>query len=258
MGTGNAVDDDGNPVDEVQEVIDLVEDENNVPKTYGALLLQDYSYDPQGGGIWSVDVNYERSKDRYEISIDTTGGKSKRFVSIETTGYDLQLPGADAPDNGGLIGEQDDKVEGVDIVIPVFKFTIQLSLRFTTMEAGYVKKLYDFTGKTNNAPCSLYWEDQELIFDTEELLFEGINARKTSDDELNMTFKFEASKGDTAIEIENRNDINKPGWRFLDIKTARQRVAGPPPRIVQIPQFARVHKVYRTADFAELNLFNGG
>lgn len=258
MGTGSAVDGDGNPVDEVQEVIDLVEDENNVPKTYGALILQDYSYEPQGGGIWSVNVDYERSKDRYEISFDTTGGRTKKFTAIETESYNLILPGDTVPNNENLIGEQDDKVEGVDIGIAKLTFTISLSLRFSVMEAGYLKKLYDYTYTTNDDQVSLYWQDQELIFDAEELLFEGATAKQTSDDEMAITYKFEASRSETDISIGNNDNINKPGWRYLDIKTSHQREAGPPPRRCIRPEFARVHKVYRTKDFSQLMLFNGG
>lgn len=182
-----------------------------------ARFFDSYTLDEETTGVWVLQSKWRKNPSSWELSIDTSGGTGKIFQSINTVkGYScLGLVPAEDPTiwqlNGAItdykkaIGVNGNNVEGVDIVIPKFDFTINYKMDMATLASSYLMTLYDLTGKVNDRIFTLSWDGQNLSFHPGDLRFMGAPCKKTSNGGLDISFRFSASK---AIEIYTANK----GW----------------------------------------------
>src|SRR5262245_59942410 len=99
--------------------------EGTIPAVYGGLFFQNYHITHQGGGIWEASVRYGKKEPKEpgqsSFSFDTGGGTTHITQSLQTVSA-YAPPGEDPPDCQGVVGVNNDSVEGTDITIPVYNF----------------------------------------------------------------------------------------------------------------------------------------
>ena len=166
--------------------------------------------------VWTLKSAWRKNPTYWELSIDTSGGTGKILQSFATprayecSGAD-RIFGSDprqwvdtglVPDFMRAIGVNGNNIDGCDQVIPKFDFSINYKLKMSTLSALYLMTLYDLTGRINDRVYSLNWKGQQLSFHPGDLRFMGAPCKLTSDDDLDITYRFSASK---RIEVFSAN-----------------------------------------------------
>ena len=186
---------------------------------------------PQGGGL--LDFTGEL------LTWATGGGRERRRQAISTTGY--VAGGGTAPDYGGAINPSESGVEGVDVVVPTFRFTINKQMANADVTSAFQQAVYDLTGKTNHA----IWRG----FGIGDVLFLGCNARQLGQNaNWAMQFEFEARPTLVNIDIGGINVAEKRGHDYLWVTYLSQKDTTAD-RIVQKPDAAYVSQVYYAGDY---------
>lgn len=191
------------------------------------------------------------------LEFDTGGGSQHITTAIQQR----RTPGA--PDRFRAIGVSVDKggdvsVEGVDVVIPDFNFslTIQWPAQAINNAGGgsYIFGLYGLTGRTNSSPYTVVGTFQgvplTMTFAAGELLFMGARG-SGSGRFLSITYSFKASPNKQVTVDDEIQAISKKGHEYLwvQFKTIENTT---PPGFVQRPQFVYVAQVYDEADFQQI------
>lgn len=233
------------PSVELLYVVDQSEDDGvvkaliqaTIPAFYGDLVFQQYSYRHLGNGVWDVTVTYGKRTPKtagdQTFTFDTTGGTTKLTQGLEDpVAYTFQSagpvdPGLPPPDYipfFGAIGvtissDNVRTVDGVDVVIPQFSFTIQRVIAHP-LDGNYVQSLYDLTGAVNDALLSINVSGVELSFAEGELKFDGATGSQRGADDWEITLRFAASKNAsiadaTDLVIGTIDEIEKEGHQYL-------------------------------------------
>jgi hypothetical protein len=218
------------------------------PATYNGLVRQTRSIERISEDIWRGTVHYGRKEPAETGSVtwefDTTGGTQKITHSKQTVAS-YAPPGKTAPDFQGAIGVTKDSVEGVDITVPVFSFSLQATLADSVVTPAYRLTLFTLTGKVNSAA---FWG-----FARGEVLFLGASGTKRNKEAWEITYKFAASPNVTGLSIGPITGISKEGWHYLWVRYAEDEDATAK-RVVQRPLAVYVERVYDYGDFSLLGL----
>jgi hypothetical protein len=177
------------------------------------------------------------------VSFDTTGGTRRVTQSLATVRYP-----ANAADYGGAIAvDGEGNINGVDITMPVMRFTETHYFKPARVTTVFQKRLFTLTGKVNN---SAFRE-----FAAGEVLFTGVSARRTgtgADDLWELTFNFSVSPNNAQFSVQGMNGtINKPGWDYAWISYGETVRTG---RVRKVPVAVYVEQVYERADFSLLGI----
>lgn len=205
------------------------------PLTFGGLTRNRMTADPQGGGLWHCTVEYalverEQGADGggeqngesppaetpappedsdplgAEWSWTTTGGTISIKQSLETVFSGSALPGG-AADYRGAIGVTRDGVEGCEIYVPKFEWS--LTREFSAVTRKYLRVLSELTGTVNQAPF--------MGWDAQEVLFLGADGQGGNDKRASISFKFAAQKTQTNLAFTTPSS---------DVSVSASRVAG--------------------------------
>ena len=123
-----------------------------------------------------------------------------------------------------------------------------------TFATQYLQTLADLSSPphTNNAPFTATLATGYKIFcDTEECLFRGATGSQQGTSSLAtlaLTLKFAKRKSEW-VALGDDGNVWKPGWRMIE---ARYKDVVNADFLIQQPQFAYVHQVYPTENFAKL------
>jgi hypothetical protein len=133
----------------------------NIPADYEGLVLASIRADPinvdetGGTGTWNVEAVYATPEfvpfdynDSSE-SFDTSGGTQHITQSLATVA--AFAASGSPPDHGGAIGVSDDKVEGVDITVPVYRFEETHPFSPAVVNNAFKGVIFGLTGKVNDA-----------------------------------------------------------------------------------------------------------
>ncbi len=214
--------------------------EDTAPALFDGLDADNYTLDPQGGGVWLANVNY-KIRNQSSESFDTTGGTVHVTQSFGTNRF-----GTLAPDFQGAIGVSDDRVDGVDITIPAYKFSETHFIPRIFVSTSYKNKLFQLTGKVNNATFK--------NFAAGEVLFLGSTGQRRGREDFEITYNFAASPNIGSIVFTpSITVLNKQGWDYMWLYYADE-VDNDAHRIVRRPKAAYVERVYERADFGLLGL----
>lgn len=220
------------------------------------LFIENFSYKEFGGGCWDVTAHYKSSPDQKRLSIDTSGGTRKKFYSDETVQtYRCDLT-TSPPDFEKAIGVTQNGVDGVDVIDPKFDFTINKSVRMSSLSSTYISTLRDLTGCVNNASYTILYQGQEFTFATEELLFKGATFNQTSQDEADFNYKFSGAKSVAASDNQSIGlsaPIVKAGWQYLWVyfQEVNDTTSG---RLIRQPISAYVERVFKRVDLNQIAL----
>jgi hypothetical protein len=206
-------------------------------------------------GRWLVSVRYglyppPREPGDATFQFDTSGGSQHITQSIQTI-QKKAPPGKTAPDFKGAIGVTHDAVEGVDITVPVFSFSVTRYIAAEDMSQSYIAALYQLTGKVNSAAWSINVDGVVMNFAAGECLFLGASGSKRGADDWEISFRFAASPNATNLTIGDITGVDKKGWEYLWVRYADADDSAAK-ALVKKPVAAYVEKVYEQGDFALL------
>ncbi|MBI5725919.1 MAG: hypothetical protein HZA50_18310 [Planctomycetes bacterium] len=233
----------------------------HTPASYKGLVRQSIDAEPQwvdtvtDTGCWDITVKYgvkpPPELGESSFSFDTTGGTQHITQSLQTIAR-YAPPGKTAPDFGGAIGVTHDSVEGVDIPLPVFNFSIRKRIPIDQWSAAYVGILHSLTPSVNNAPFSVTIHGDTYSFAAGECLFLGASGDESSaSDFIEVTYKFAASPNKTGITIGDIIGIAKKGWHYLWVRYEDAEDSSAK-TIVKKPVAAYVEKVIEEANLGLL------
>jgi hypothetical protein len=157
-------------------------------------------------------------------------------------------PTGSGPDFKGLIGVTRDGVEGVDVPVPSFSFSVDL--RFSAVDQAYLSLCHRLTGCVNNVAC--------LGFDPGELLFLGIEGEigMTSGGAIKLSaspisFLFDASPNVTDLVVGPFTIPAKQGWDYLWPRTVEEATSE---TVIRRTKSVHIDRVLRRADLNQLGI----
>jgi hypothetical protein len=234
--------------------------ESTIPAIFRGMIFQNYRIDHKGGGVWDVSVRYGREEPLAiepppggdpvtpetplgpSYTFDTSGGTQHITQSLQTMAR-YAKPGKIAPDLKGAIGFNNDSVEGTDITVPVYQFTITHSIPAALVTFGYATTLFYLTGRVNNAPFK--------GFAAGEVLFLGASGSRRGLDAWEIAYKFAASPNATNLTVGDITGIEKKGWEYLWVRYADvedEKV------LIKQPESVYIERVYEYGNFALLGI----
>lgn len=216
------------------------------PLLYYSLFRQTVDIKSLGGGMWNVDVNYgplepPTSVGEYSYQFDTTGNVAKRTNFLGTpTSYARE--GETAPDHKGAINVSDNGVEGVDVVVPGFKWTETHTFHATVANWSYSQILKALTGRVNAATFR--------GFAAKQVLFHGATggASNREPGQVVLTYSFEQQDDVKDLDVGDVKGVNKTGFQYAWTEYQREDDATAS-KTVHRPLAVHVGDVYYTADF---------
>lgn len=202
-------------------------------------------------GVVTYAINKNNGpEDPIEIeSFNTTGGTAKIKQSLDTvdqagdfSDYDNAI---NVSNNGGNLS-----VDGVDIVIPVYSFSINKYFEADDVDTAYKGDLFELTGRVNNATF------KGLL--AGECLFLGANGNQQSNGDWQITFNFSGSPNETNFAVNPSAGsaaltVDKKGWEYLWVEYKEQKDETSK-KLKKVVSAAYVEKVYKTGDFSKLGL----
>jgi hypothetical protein len=220
---------------------------STAPLLAGELERGEIALEPTGPTQWDATVQYVQPvipQDESQYTFDMTGGERHITQSIATVGKFGR--GYTPAGYSGAIGVKADSVEGVDITVPVYKFSQTHVIDNSVVTNEYKGRLFRLIGKVNDAD----WGG----FAAGEVLFLGPSgSRKGRKGKWEITFSFAASPNETDLTIGEITGISKKGWEYLWIEFVQELVgeAGNR-RLGWVPDAVFVEQVYKTGSFADL------
>ena len=194
--------------------------------------------------LWKATVYYGGvDPDDFTTTFDTTGGSQHITQSPQTVG---RYP-AEAPPMQGAIGFDGQRVNGVDIVVPVYTFTEQHIRTQSQVNTAYRITLAQMTGCVNNAPFRGFADG--------EVQFRGASGQLTvieGEQKWSLHYVFAASPNRTDIPIGSTIVVPlKYGWDYLWVLYG-DGISGD--RLIQQPIGAYVERIYPFASFSQLDI----
>lgn len=179
------------------------------------------------------------------MAFDTTGGTQHVTQAIET----VNKYGPKATDeNKGAVGFDGKNVQGVDITVPVMKWSETHYFLDASITDAYKATLRDLTGKVN--------DDSFKGFDAGEVLFLGAQGTRQGDDTNDLweiTFNFASSPNRTNIAVGDITVSAKWGWEYMDIRYADVADEASA-QVLKQPVAVYIQKLYHVADFSDLSI----
>jgi len=225
---------------------------------YGGLTLDEIELGERlSETTWRALARYTAPDDsavlKSQYDFDTIGGTHHITQNLSTLGK--YGPLASLPEKGA-IGFDGQNVQGVDIVVPKFEWgeTQYMYWVPASGEWTYMQMLMALTGRVNDA--------EFRGFAAGEVLFRGAHGQRTGGlyNYWKIDFRFAASPNQTGITIGDIEDIEKPGWAYMDVRysdaLAEATATGEEEDslVIPVPVAVLVHQVYEAGDFSELNL----
>lgn len=168
-------------------------------------------------GQWEVRFTYKtiiwspKQPQEYDsnFAFDTTGGTQHITQSLQTINS-YGSNGNYATDHKGAIGFDGDTVQGVDITVPVFKFSETHYLPASKVTDNWKASIMELTGKVSDSSFRGFAAGEVLFLGAS-----GTRRGRNSDDMWEITFNFAVSKNKTGITIGTITGIEKQGWEYV-------------------------------------------
>ena len=229
---------------------------DNTPLLYAGLVRRTLTTTPvfvdigtPDASIWDGVVRYgrwRRQPDTGEsvFEFDTTGGTQHVTQSLQTVGI-YAAPGRVATDFQGAIGVTDSGVEGVDITVPVYRWSERHFLDEEMVTEAYKDNLFWLTGRLN--------AHQFRGRETGEVLFMGSRGARRSDEDWEVSFHFAASPNRRGLQVGSVVGIDKGGWEYLWVQYEKVEDSGSE-RVATRPRAVYVERVYEHDDFLKMGI----
>jgi hypothetical protein len=222
------------------------------PTEFEALGRQEVKLKPDGPDMWLAEVSYGLSSKEagtWDMTFDGSGGSQKITQSLDTR-WRQGINGQQAPDFGGAIGVTDSGVEGCEIPIPKFSFTI--SYRFA---APFVNKSYgvvcsSLVGKINSG---VFWgyAPGTLVYMGPTGKFSGSLAAGARESVVEIGHRFDFSPH--MLITVGGTQLQKYGWDYFWVRYLQKKDQATNSRIL-VPQAAYCERVLEEANFGSLGI----
>ena len=235
---------------ETDETAAMVLLADTAPTIIGGLARQTCRVSPvEGAGdIWIGEAQYvdpeeaEPSEGTSVFSFNTSGGSQHITQSISPS-HKKAPAGKTAPDfKGAINATEKGSVEGVDIISPVYRWSVMHVVANSKVTAAYTGRLFALTGKTNSTAFD--------NFAAGEVLFEGASGSKRGNGDWEITYSFAAQPNREDQTIGDITGVDKKGWEYLWVLYSDVDDGG---MLSKQPRAVYVEKVYEEDDFAELS-----
>lgn len=201
-----------------------------------ALAIESVTLEPLGSSeLWTGIVTYSQFAsvlNESVFSFDTGGGTHHITQSQQTV---VNLPAT--ANHNGAIGVTNDSVEGVDIVVPAYRWSESYVLPPAQVSPLLYRAL---TGCVNSSTFK--------GFAAGEVLFLGASGTKRGDGDWEISFGFLGSPNATGIPVPGLGSVDKLGHDYLWFRYAEDVADN---KLIKKPTEAHVERVYR---YANLNL----
>lgn len=202
--------------------------------------------------VWTGTSEYRRTgggtapeTGESRFSFETAGGTQHITQSRETIGR-YAAEGETAPDFKGAIGVTHDAVEGVDIVVPVYRFTEVHYKAAVEVDSAYKATLFMATGRMNLDPFR--------GLKPGEVLFEGASgALRAPGEDWELSFHFAASPQRENFQVGRITVPLKCGWDYMWIRYADEEDEGAH-AVVKRPAAVYLERVYEPFLFSSLEI----
>jgi len=181
-----------------------------------------------------------------EYNFEIGGKTEKRFQSLATTRYP-----STAVDYQGAIGVKknggDVDVEGVDVNVPTYSFTLKCHMPAAYFTVDRRNKIYLCSvSPVSSVP---FWG-----FDAKEVLFKGATGGLKSGDNFgDIEFKFDCSPNLTGLSVADIMGITKDGWDYVDVvREPKEDVSSGKKSLIPKPIAVYVHRLYNQSNFSTL------
>lgn len=220
--------------------------------------------------IWRVEVPYSyrpsrQAVDTQIIRVDTTGGTDHIYQSIKTRAAQA-IPAnysGTVQDYGGAINVSKKGVEGCDIVVPIFNFTVEccynlIGRTFNFNGVGvlpWLNDIYSLTGQKNSAKFSATdsFTGMNITLMAGQCLYRGATmGASRSDGALEIVHNFGASPDKVLYGGANPATAGS-GWDYL-WRLYRDVASATPPVVVKKPIAEYLEQVYQEGDFGVLRI----
>jgi len=247
-----------------------------VPVVADGFPLADVLLNEVEAGVWDVTPIYRFPSDSFSGPSDvgesseefSTGGGTERvkYGLEETLAVSLAGTIADGSKYSTALGVVEDGenitgVEGVDIVVPEYRFSETHVLDAGDVDSAYRLALANLTGRVNDATFR--------GFDAGEVLFLGATGRRaklaTGPGDWTIRFEFARRPNEEDLEFVVDPDeevsisgIYKQGWDRLEVHvkpvSSNVAIGNSPPGVYPQLAMVRVVKIYRDGDFDALGI----
>ena len=217
------------------------------PEYYNDLPRESITFTRIGEKEWESTVRYATppATDTDPSFTFETGGATAHITQALSTSGVYVAPGQTAPDFRNAIGVSRDSVDGVDIVVPTYKWTETFRLPAGFVTGSYKAQLFGLTGRTNASGFR--------GFQAEEVLFEGARGSRRGAGDWEISFAFAASPNVTGLTVGNITGINKKGWEYLWCRYADFEDEAAQ-MLVKRPVAVIVNRVYPSGNFSLLGI----
>ena len=180
------------------------------------------------------------------LRFSTKGGTQHITQSLETVDIYSRLGPVypPAPDHKGAIGVTRGGIQGVDIVVPAFSWSLSIRTAASSINDAYVMNLESLTGCVND--YTFYGRAAG------EVRFDGAEGQRTGD-EMELTFSFSSQRNVTDRTIGDVAGIDKEGWDYLWVLYEEEE-DDTAKAMSQVPSGVYVERVSPRADFALLGI----
>ncbi|MCG3178300.1 MAG: hypothetical protein BIFFINMI_00626 [Phycisphaerae bacterium] len=208
-------------------------------------------------GVWNCTVRYPALTPleigTVTIEGDTTGGTQHVTQSLATVNK-YAPEGKTAPNFKGGIGMTKDGPQGVDLVVPVFNFTVTKVWAPGSLPS--LGTIFSLGGRVNNAEFSV--EDTltglSITVNAGECLFQGARfGSRRGDGGVQFQYSFSALPNKTDLTVGDITVASKKGWEYLWV-LYDETEDDAAKYVVQHPLAAYVERVYESGDFDDLGL----
>jgi hypothetical protein len=219
----------------------------NSPGTYNGMPRESVTFSRIGELEWDAVVRYATkpaTDTEPSFTFETGGGTAHITQALSTSGVYVPA-GMTAPDFKNAIGVSRDSVDGVDIVVPTYKWTETFRFPAAFVTGAYKATLFGLTGRVNSVAFR--------SFQAEEVLFEGARGSRRGTGDWEISFSFAASPNVNGLTIGNITGISKKGWEYLWCRYADfEDVAAQ--MLVKRPVAVIVNRVYPSGTFSLLGI----
>ena len=234
--------------------------------TYGSLRRDDVRVEELRGrvGHWLAEVSYIRP----DLAPPETGDQWFSMSSrVETTRVTRSrqtvgtfAPAGETPANyDRLIGvSTGGDVEGVDVQVPVYSFTVDKYLAPTAgADPNYIRNITRLLAHVNAEPFAVRTAMDEtgstLVFEPHEVMLIGAAAGRRGDQPWEFRFEFAASPNLRDLDVDAIAGITKRGWDYLWLRY-EQYADDEHKVMLRKPVAAYVEQVYPEGDFSRLRI----
>lgn len=173
------------------------------------------------------------------------GGSTAKMLSFLAPPARFAPSGRAAIDNNGFINvKEDGSVEGVEVPVPSFSFSLTRFISLPDFTTAYQNAVGNCVKRVNNAHFRGHA--------TGTVLLDQATGSGRGQAKVEITFRFSVSP-DATLSVGSISGINKPGWHYLSI-TSEQQLNAAGDKLVPTPIGVEVGPVFFTADFSVLGL----